>query len=248
MGDKPRCDFDWVIGMLNETDPIESLMLAATKLSQLFLSMQAAPNPPDQATVESWIAAGQECDFALSQWTLHLPDRWLPLVVYSAQGESLLTYNRISNAVIWGYYRAVRVMLQQLLLNLNRTLTSIHQKNQKPGDTRPVEGKLDENSLRAVIQEMTTDTCRSIPFSLSDVDTLGRPTNPNDNSRPIRAAQGYGLLWPLWYILSSGMPTPTQVQQIRTVLSRVGSSLGIKLALILAREDSQHSGTPVVGS
>lgn len=254
MGDKPRCDFDWVMGILNENDPIESLMLAATKLSQLFLCMQSAPSPPDQATVESWIAAGQQCDFALSQWTLHLPERCLPLVVYSAQGESLLTYNRISNAVIWGYYRAVRVMLQQLLLNLNRTLTSIHQKNQQPGNPSPVEGKLDENSLRAVIQEMTTDTCRSIPFSLSDVDTLGRPTNANDNARPIRAAQAYGLLWPLWYILSCGMPTPTQVEQIRTVLSRVGSSLGIKLALILAREaeglrgNPHSSGTPVVGS
>ncbi|GLI75672.1 hypothetical protein PoHVEF18_003934 [Penicillium ochrochloron] len=255
LGDKPRCDFDWVMGMLNENDPIESLMLAATKLSQLFLSMQAAPNPPDQTTVESWIAAGRECDFALSQWTLHLPDRWLPLVVYSPQGEPLLTYNRISNAVIWGYYRAVRVMLQQLLLNLNRTLTSITQKNQQPGgDPIPVESKLDETSLRAVIQEMTTDTCRSLPFSLSDVDNFGRPTKPNDNSRPIRAAQAYGLLWPLWYILSCGMPTSSQVQQIRTVLARVGSSLGIKLALILASEaermrgDSQPDGTPVVGS
>jgi hypothetical protein len=243
------------MGMLNENDPIESLMLAATKLSQLFLSMQAAPNPPDQTTVESWIAAGRECDFALSQWTLHLPDRWLPLVVYSPQGEPLLTYNRISNAVIWGYYRAVRVMLQQLLLNLNRTLTSITQKNQQPGgDPIPVESKLDETSLRAVIQEMTTDTCRSLPFSLSDVDNFGRPTKPNDNSRPIRAAQAYGLLWPLWYILSCGMPTSSQVQQIRTVLARVGSSLGIKLALILAseaermRRDSQPDGTPVVGS
>lgn len=230
------------MGMLNENDPIESLMLSATKLSQLFLSMQAGPGSPDQATVESWIATGQECDFALSQWSLHLPDRWLPLVVYSAQGESLLTYNRISNAVIWGYYRAVRVMLQQLLLNLNRTLISINQKNQQPGDPAPVEGKLDENALRAVIQEMTTDTCRSLPFSISDVDTLGRPTNPKDKSRSIRAAQGYGMLWPWWYMLSCGMPTPIQAQQIRTVLSRVGSSLGIKLALILAREAERMRG------
>jgi hypothetical protein len=242
------------MGMLNENDPIECLMLAATKLSQLFLSMQAAPNPPDQTTVESWIAAGQECDFALSQWSLHLPDRWLPLVVYSPQGEPLLTYNRISNGVIWAYYRAVRVMLQQLLLNLNRTLISISQKNQQPGDKTTVESRLDETNLRAVIQEMTTDTCRSLPFSLSDVDSLGRPTKPNDNSRPTRAAQAYSLLWPLWYILSCGMPTPSQVQQIRTVLSRVGSSLGIKLALILASEsermrgDPQPVGTPVVGS
>lgn len=126
------------MGMLDENDPVESLMLATTRLCQLFISMQSAPNPPDQATLESWIAACQEADFELSQWTLHLPDHWLPLVVYSAKGEPLLTYHRISNAVIWGCYRAVRVIIQQQLLNLNHTLISINQKD--PTTWRPSTG------------------------------------------------------------------------------------------------------------
>ncbi|KAJ5666722.1 transcriptional regulator family: Fungal Specific TF [Penicillium macrosclerotiorum] len=254
LGDKPRYDIDWVLTLLDENDPIESLMLAASKLSQLFLSMQSSPSPPDPATVESWIIAGKECDVELSQWTLHLPDRWLPLVVYSDQGEPLVTYNRISNAVIWNYYRAVRVMLQQLLLNLNRTLLPIIKKNKPPGYSQQPASILNDSCLRSVIQEMTSDVCRSIPFSLGDVDKLGRPTKLNDESRSsMRAAQGYGLLWPLWYILSCGMPTPTQVNQIRTVLSRIGSTLGIKLALILAREaeqmreDPTSSRAPVIG-
>jgi hypothetical protein len=241
------------MGMLDENDPVESLMLATTRLCQLFISMQSAPNPPDQATLESWIAACQEADFELSQWTLHLPDHWLPLVVYSAKGEPLLTYHRISNAVIWGCYRTVRVILQQQLLNLNHTLISINQKNQQSGDPAPVEGKFDEKNVRSVIREMITDMCRSMPFWLSDVDTLGRPKKPSDNWRPVRAAQAYGLLWPLWCMISCGMPTPAQMQQMSTVLLRVGSSLGIKLALILAREaerirgESGLSEIPVVG-
>lgn len=242
MGDKPRVDMDWIIEQLNIDDPVERLMLAASKLSQLFLAMQAASNPPDLATVVQWITAGQECDFELSQWTLHLPDRWLPLEVYSAQGETLLTYNRISNCVIWNYYRAVRIMLQQLLLSLKRTYFDIISKDKAPNDPPVVTVTLDETSLRAIIQEMTTDVCRSIPFAMSDVDTLGRPIKPGDYQSTIRAAQGYGLLWPLWYIVSCGMPSPEQVKQISLVLYRIGTQQGINLAIILAREAERIRG------
>lgn len=250
LGDKPRYDVDWVMGLLDTNDPIERLMLAASKITQLFLAIQSSSGPPEQVTVESWIAAGQKCDFELSQWTLHLSDRWLPLVVYSAQGEPLITYNRISNAVIWNYYRAARVMVQQLLFNLNRTLIAIIQRNKLPGHPPQTGSTLDETSLQATIQEMTTDVCRSIPFSLADIDTLGRPL---DGKRSSRAAEAYGLLWPLWYILSCGMPTEAQFKQIRTVLSRIGSTLGIKLALILAREaermrdEPNSSSAPAIG-
>lgn len=197
--------------------------------------MQTAPSPPNLATVEQWIEAGRKSDLELSQWPLHLADRWLPLVVYSAKGEPLMVYKTIGNAVIWNYYRAARVMLQQLLFNLNRTYLSIKDKTRKPDDPSHAIPALDEANLRAVVQEMTTDVCRSIPFSLSDVDELGRLAGPVDG-KPIRAAQAYGLIWPLWYVLSCGMPTEAQFNQIREVLWSIGSTLGIKLALILARE------------
>lgn len=233
---------DWILEQLNIDDPVERLMLAASKLSQLSLAMQAAPSPPDLATVKQWTTAGQECDFELSQWTLHLPDRWLPLVVYSAQGETLLTYNHISNCVIWNYYRAVRIMLQQLLLSLKRSYVDIISKNKVPDNSFVVNLALNETSLRAVIQEMTTDVCRSIPFAMSDVDTLGRPTKPGDYQSTIRAVQGYALLWPLWYVVSCGMPSPQQANQINLVLYRIGNQQGINLALILAREAERIRG------
>lgn len=251
LGDKPRHDIDWVLSLLDSNDPVERLMLAASKISQLFLSMQAAPSPPDLATVEKWIEAGRKSDLELSQWPLHLADRWLPLIVYSAKGEPLMVYKTIGNAVIWNYYRAARVMLQQLLFNLNRTYLGIKNKTRKPDDPSQAIPALDEASLRAVVQEMTTDVCRSIPFSLSDVDELGRLAGPVDG-KPIRAAQAYGLIWPLWYVLSCGMPTEAQFNQIREVLWSIGSTLGIKLALILAREaERMHSeslaSAPAVG-
>lgn len=240
LGDKPRFNTEWILSLLDNSDPIQRLMTSASKISHLLLAIHSSQTPPDQETMQTWITAGRACDQELSEWTQHLPDRWLPLICYSEEGQPLITYNRISNAVIWNDYRAVRVGLQQLLLTLHRTLAA---NNTQSG--------LDENSLRSVIQEMTTDVCRSIPFSLGDVDTLGRPTpSLEGNKEHIRAAQGYSLLWPLWYVLSCGLPTPKQVAQIRTVLSRVGSAMGIKLALVLADEAERHgdhSFSPVVG-
>lgn len=245
LGEKPRCDIDSVMKHLDKDDPVESLVLAASKISQFFLQMQTAPKPPDVATLESWISAGRTCDFELSQWTLHLTDRWLPMVVYTAHGEQLLTYNRFSHIVIWNYYRAVRVMLQQLLVSLSRSLNALYQQNNSSGYPSPTEKSLNEASLHETVKEMTTDLCRSLPYSVGDIDIFGNPTRPQDGGSTIRAAQGYGLLWPLWYILSCGMPSPIQVEQIRMALYRFGSTMGINLALKLAHEVGRINGNPV---
>lgn len=98
-----------------------------------------------------------------------------------------------------------------------------------------------------VIQEMITDICRSIPFSLGDVDTRGNPIKSLEGKPQIRAFHGYTLLWPFWYVLSSGLATPEQNQQIRSVLARVGSAQGIKLALILAEAPAdQYHQNPLL--
>lgn len=138
---------------------------------------------------------------------------------------------------IWNYYRAIRIVLQRLVLELHRNLASIV-------GTRNGDAFQDDPEAVNVIHEMITDICRSIPFSLGDVDSRGNPIRSAEGKPQIRAFHGYTLLWPLWYVLSCGLATPEQEQQIRSVLSRVGSALGIKLALILAEAPSgQFPGT-----
>ncbi|KAJ5729366.1 uncharacterized protein N7483_003874 [Penicillium malachiteum] len=237
LGDKPRVDMDFIIDQFNGTvDPVERLMLATSKIRKVFLAMQTSSSPPDITTVQEWIAAGEECEREVSQWSLHLPDHWLPLIVYSNQGEPLITYNSIAYCVVWNYHRAARVMIQQLLLNLNHTLSAILSKTKEPNGPLIEKAALDETKLRAVIQEMTADVSRSLQFAMADVDTLGRPTVSSEARNPSRAGHVYGLLWPLWYIVSCGMPTPDQVKLICTVLHRIGHTHGIVLASILARE------------
>ncbi|GMG09949.1 unnamed protein product [Aspergillus oryzae] len=184
----------------------------------------------------TWIETGNILALEMASWSQHLPDHWLPLVVYTATGGPLMTYQNASIAAIWTYYRAARISLQRHLLDLRQTLASLVGDNQACDVHR--DAALEE------IQEMTTDTCRSIPFSLGDIDALGQTIPTSAEGRPpIRALYGYLMLWPLWYVLTFGMGTAAQMEQIRSALGRVGSVLGIKLALMLAQQGSmsQHA-------
>lgn len=173
-------------------------------------------------------------DMEVGQWPENLPDYWHPLYVNSQQGESLITYQRIPMAAIWNYYRAVRIVLQRMILELNHTLATL---------TGIPDSQHEAAAAAAVIQEMIADICRTIPFSLGDVDSRGIPNRSLQGKPQIRAFHGYTLVFPLWYVLASGLGTPDQTQLIRSVLARVGSALGIRLALILAETpEGQYAG------
>lgn len=233
LGDKPRFKTDWIVGLLNSADPIHRLMLLVSKVSQIFLessSLQASTAAEDVGRLVSCMEDAKSVDLELAAWSQSLPEIWLPLIVYSQTHESLMTYQQISIAAIWNYYRAVRIILLKVILGLLDLLASA------VGDRRECSELLqDEPMIRESIQEMITDVCRSIPFAFGHVDAMGNPVPTSSEGKlHIRAFQGYNMLWPLWYISSCGLATPEQSHQVRTVLARVGSTLGIKLALILA--------------
>lgn len=204
----------------------------SSKISELFLKASSTPPATDintgpHARLGTWIEACKMLDMQLEQWSTKLPDNWLPLIVSSKDGgDSLITHQRTSMAAIWNYYRAIRIVLQRLILDLHRTLAFMLGATDDTYQPDP--------AAVTVIRAMIADTCRSIPFSLGDVDSRGHPTRSMEGKPQIRAFHGYTLLWPMWYVISCGLATPAQTQQIRTVLSRVGSALGIKLASILA--------------
>ena len=204
----------------------------ATKVCQVFLdasSSQSSPEGVDATKLGTWIDSGKLLDQELAEWSQTLHNDWLPLIVHShITYEPLITYQALSLSVVWNFYRAVRVVLQRLMLELRRIRALF------------LGSFADDIEVLEVIHEMITDVCRSIPFSLGDIDTLGNPTTTTPSSQGgqgkprIRAFHGYSLLWPFWYILACGLANPEQEQQIRDALVRVGSALGIRLALRLA--------------
>ncbi|KAE8378374.1 Zn(II)2Cys6 transcription factor [Aspergillus bertholletiae] len=228
-----------IVEQLDGSEPVPRLMLTATKIGQLFAESSSYQGLLDRDSITqltTWIETGSLLALEMANWSHHLPDHWLPLVVYTATGGSLMTYQNASIAAIWTYYRAARISLEWHLLDLRQTLASLVDDNEACDIHR--DATLEE------IQEMTTDTCRSIPFSLGDIDAFGKAIPTSAEGRPpIRALYGYLMQWPLWYVLTCGMGTAAQMEQIRSALARVGSVLGIKLALMLAQQESisQHA-------
>jgi hypothetical protein len=84
---------------------------------------------------------------------------------------------------------------------------------------------------------MIVDICRSMPYSLGDVDSSGVPFpqthNENAANTRVKAIEGYELLWPFWHVLTSHFSTPKQRMQAREALYRL-DAMGIKLASKMA--------------
>ncbi|KAL4876069.1 Zn(II)2Cys6 transcription factor [Aspergillus karnatakaensis] len=258
--ERPRYNTDWIVESLTTRDPISRLMLVASKMSQLFLatsSLQAlalnpTPQPLDTDTISQLtflLLTGRQVDLELTSWSQDLPERWLPLVIYADKANNhdpLITYHHLSIASVWTYYRAVRIISHLIMLELRRALATA------TGEQAPEDNN--NTATPALIQKMITDICKSIPFCLGDVDIMGNrtttssPSSASADSKPkprARAFSVYSMIWPLWYILSCGFATPSQQEQIRGCLARIGSVLGIKLALVLAEDASSQSKSPL---
>ncbi|KAL4910133.1 hypothetical protein BDW74DRAFT_144498 [Aspergillus multicolor] len=209
-------------------------------------------NPESISQLSLLLLTGRQIDLELTSWSQDLPERWLPLVIYPDKSSSksnthtddyepLITYHHLSIASVWTYYRAVRIVSHLIMLELRRALAAAAGTSASIDDsTMPTAAQ----ATPAIIQKQITDICRSIPFCLGDVDIMGnRTTSPSAgserSSKPqprARAFSVYSMIWPLWYILSCGLATPAQEDHIRDCLARIGSVLGIKLALVLAQD------------
>ncbi|KAL3469620.1 hypothetical protein BJX99DRAFT_251870 [Aspergillus californicus] len=243
--EKPRYNTDWIAESLSGADPVARLILIASKLSQLFLAtspLQASAltftsldtNITDQLSL--LLLTGRQIDLELTSWSQDLPERWLPIVISPDKADThnpLITYHHLSIASIWTYYRAVRIVSHLIMFELRRGLAAAT--GAVPEDPNPP----------AIIQNMIADICHSIPFCLGDVDVSGNSTtsfssaSSTGSSKPkprARAFPVYSMIWPLWYIFTSGLATPSQEDHIQASLAKIGSVLGIKLASVLAED------------
>jgi hypothetical protein len=235
-------------------------MSTVTKLSQLIVDAPAllttpppdAPMPGTEALF-NYLTYARSLDTELSHWCRNVPEQWLPRIVYSTTGESIITYASISTGSLWNFYRSARIILQGVIDNIVNKLEAFGETPSPVDDfmiideNNPPDNSTSEKSTPyEIVQNMIVDVCRSIPFTLGDVDSSGNPLNnsnfnnidpenmsasntPNHGSR-LRAIEGYELLWPFWHILTCHFSTPKQRRQAKEALTRLNAELGIKLA------------------
>lgn len=207
------------------------------------------------------LSRAQSLDEELSLWCRSVPDQWLPRVVYSTTGEALITCVSISAATLWNFYRCSRIIVQTIIdktykrmETLNEGVVSTWQTADIIDITNSANTPLYDNRTSAspspsssssimsqstpyeIVQNMIVDICRSMPYSLGDVDSSGvpLPQNQRENSNTrVKAIEGYELLWPFWHVLTSHFSTPKQRMQAREALYRL-DAMGIKLASKMA--------------
>ena len=144
--------------------------------------------------------------------------------------QYILTYADIWYASLWHGHRTSRLMLNETIIRLARRLDL-------PSITQ---------NATSTIQQMVSETCASIAFSLSDVqvrtDESGyRRLDLNIDSRIEQGggAGAYFVVWSLRHVVICEFASDTQIQTASETLVRIGAQFGSKQAFTLANGEYQ---------
>lgn len=148
--------------------------------------------------------------------------------------QHILTYADVWFASLWAGHRTSRLMLNETIIRIARRLNLPYA----------------QQDAIIVMQNMCTETCASIPFSLGDVqlrtDGMGREVlEMNIDSRTKKGAGvgAYFVVWSLRHLVSCEFAAEAQVLSASEALVRIGAQYGIKQALTLANRQYQcHPG------
>lgn len=261
-----HADVDTLSSLVDLSDPLQKLMYMSTKIAHFIVKLSkkflkhAGPGPFNKQELFQTIEEAKTLDSEISGWCHSVPAEWLPRIVYSSTGESVLTYQDVLTGCLWNDYRSVRITLQTALEDLCAKAVSISDESDEAIVDKVTRTKVPPSD---VVHDLISDVCKSIPFTMGDIDMLGKSTAENyantatgiitgggpfnasssSSSNPprIRAIEGYELLWPLWHTCVSRFSTPRQRSLAKETLHRLGVEFGIKLAFMLAGDGSKLS-------
>jgi hypothetical protein len=104
-----------------------------------------------------------------------------------------------------------------------------------------------------VMQQICSDTCASIPFSLGDIqvrtDEVGREIlemNIDSRTKEGAGAGAYFVVWSLRHVVSCEFASEAQVQTASEALVRIGAQFGIRQAFMLASRQYQCHSNAVI--
>lgn len=169
-------------------------------------------------------------DEQLQEWASQKSSRLRPQRVERG-GRLVTTYLDNFAPTSWNILAFSRIILHETLLRAAMTLgieSWTRESLFAPSLTTDA-----ENSA-AIIQELATGICDSIPFCLGDIDTQGNATTTIH--APGKAASSYLLMWPLKAVKVANFTTEVQKRQAHSALERIGRDVGIKQALEMLRE------------
>jgi hypothetical protein len=178
----------------------------------------------------------------VAEQTTDLPDRnteaaEAPPGLAKNSAQHILTYADVWFASIWHGHRTSRLMLNETIIRIARRLNL-------PAAAR---------GAITVMQQICSDTCASIPFSLGDIqvrtDEVGREIlemNIDSRTKEGAGAGAYFVVWSLRHVVSCEFASEAQVQTASEALVRIGAQFGIRQAFMLASRQYQCHSNAVI--
>ncbi|OCK83194.1 hypothetical protein K432DRAFT_192747 [Lepidopterella palustris CBS 459.81] len=208
-----------------------------TRVARLCASaMQVLRNPdspPQAEDLDNMICDASILDGELVRWKENAPAEWVyySVRVNSSQRrrfpqafpswlEDFQIYPDVRMALVWNFYRCVRIFLHHAVLCcLSRLAFSSDISSAPPSNERSFQPY--EETLNAMADEV----CASIPFSLGQLES---GINPNySHPKPIG---GYLLMWPLHTVKTRGQLSEEKTNFVNGVLKFIRDGLGINHA------------------
>lgn len=179
---------------------------------------------PDGKPVDDslFIKAVLVIEHDLAKWAAELPSTWaFHTVVSGVHTPTYEGYSHISPnlpiAKIWNYYRCVRMITNDLLLEHSTALAATAD-----------QGKLRLRCL-LTLSRMRRDVCASVPFTLHYFENAGKMPAPT-------ASPAFSLIWPLRYAASSRGASQALYEWVVTTLHHIGQTMGIDMAFAAATQ------------
>jgi len=172
-------------------------------------------------------------DAKLATWATTLPPQYAyDIISISELSEEIFAdhyhlYRNLWLAMIWNNYRCIRILVNELLLvhllHLSHEQTSFpdHQEFLFSYDS-------EVTRVKSVMMTLIHEICASVPFYLG--------YHGSEKSPPItpKVVNGNLLIWPLYIAASIGAASNMMQAWAVTRLEKVGESMGIRQAAVLA--------------
>lgn len=140
-------------------------------------------------------------------------------------------YANTTIATRWNTIRTTRIVLHQTILECAAYLSTFHAlANHTPQSWRLFQSATFEKSRRT-INLMISDVVASVPYLIGEIDSQGRPLPQLAGKVP----GGIPLQWALWTAIACPFASRERNGQARVAMERLGSVLGFRKAVMLAR-------------
>jgi hypothetical protein len=204
-----------------------------TEIAQTLASIRATIKTSGIKHISTISSMLLPVDDMLQNWRDQLPPSWVPrpdpsclspecaLHAHIERGPSDV-YPDLWIASIWNNYRAARIIIHETLLSSSMVCKS----------TIPVAGGQITNHSIVILREMSAEICRSVEYHLRPA-IISSPYDASIQQRRMIPG-GHLLIWPLF--MAGKLPTTNSKYRfwISDLLSQIGISLGIRLAMSLS--------------